>query len=43
MVDNSTRLIAVYTGAPGGTQGTIRYAENTYMDPDIVLIDCEDV
>ncbi len=27
MVDHSSRLIAVYTGAPGGTQKTISYAK----------------
>ena len=27
MVDHSSRLIAVYTGAPGGTKRTIEYAE----------------
>lgn len=27
MVDNASRLIAVYNGAPGGTQKTIEYAE----------------
>ena len=26
MVDNASRLIAVYTGAPGGTKETIKYA-----------------
>lgn len=26
MVDHASRLIAVYTGAPGGTKGTIEYA-----------------
>ena len=27
MVDRASRLLAVYTGAPGGTRETIRYAE----------------
>ena len=27
MVDHASRLIAVYTGAPGGTKETIRYAK----------------
>ena len=27
MIDHSSRLIAVYTGAPGGTKETISYAE----------------
>ena len=37
MVDNSRRLIAVYTGAPGGTKATIQYAEK--HGSEIVLID----
>ncbi len=37
MVDNSKRLIAVYTGAPGGTKATIQYAEK--HGREIVLID----
>ena len=28
MVDNSSRLIGVYTGAPGGTKETVWYAKN---------------
>lgn len=27
MVDHASRLIAVYTGAPGGTKETIKYAK----------------
>lgn len=37
MVDNSKRLIAVYTGAPGGTKETIRYAER--KKKEVILID----
>ena len=36
MVDNSKRLIAVYTGAPGGTKETIQYAKQ--HGKEIVLI-----
>ncbi|WP_028236250.1 SLOG family protein [Pseudobutyrivibrio sp. MD2005] len=36
MVDHSKRLIAVYTGAPGGTKETIQYAKQHRKD--IVLI-----
>ena len=36
MVDNSKRLIAVYTGAPGGTKETILYAKR--LGKEIVLI-----
>lgn len=32
MVDHSSRLIAVYTGAPGGTLETIKYAEANGRD-----------
>ena len=36
MVDNSKRLIAVYTGAPGGTKETILYGKR--LGKEIVLI-----
>jgi len=36
MVDNSKRLIGVYTGAPGGTKETIRYAKKS--GKEVVLI-----
>ncbi len=36
MVDNSKKLIAVYTGAPGGTKETIQYAKR--HGKEIVLI-----
>ena len=32
MVDNSTRLIGVYTGAPGGTKETIYYAKKKGLE-----------
>ena len=32
LVDHSARLIAVYTGAPGGTKETIRYARQKNND-----------
>ncbi len=32
MVDHSSRVIAVYTGAPGGTLKTIKYAESNGRD-----------
>lgn len=31
MVDHASRLIAVYTGAPGGTKETIEYAESKQL------------
>ena len=31
MVDRATRLIAVYTGAPGGTAYTVRYAQRQML------------
>ncbi len=34
MVDHAGRLIAVYTGAPGGTQQTIRYAKKKNNEKD---------
>lgn len=37
MVDNSKRLIGVYTGAPGGTKETIEYAKKNGRE--VVLID----
>ena len=37
MVNNSTRLIAVYTGAPGGTKATIQYAKR--HGREVVLIE----
>ena len=37
MVDRASRLIAVYTGAPGGTKETIEYARK--KGRDIVLIE----
>lgn len=37
MVDNSKRLIGVYTGAPGGTKETIEYARKN--GKEVVLID----
>ena len=37
MVDRASRLIAVYTGAPGGTKETIEYAQKKKRD--IVLIE----
>ena len=37
MVNNSTRLIAVYTGAPGGTKETIQYAKR--HGREVVLIE----
>ena len=37
MVDRASRLIAVYTGAPGGTKETIEYARK--KERDIVLIE----
>lgn len=37
MVDRASRLIAVYTGAPGGTKKTIEYARKKKLD--IVLIE----
>ncbi len=37
LVDHATRLIAVYTGAPGGTLETIRYARA--LGREIVCID----
>ena len=39
MVDRSTRLIGVYTGAPGGTKETIEYAKMRGLQ--VVLIDAE--
>ena len=32
MVDHSSRLIGVYTGAPGGTKETVWYAKNNGLD-----------
>lgn len=32
MVDRSSRLIGVYTGAPGGTKETIVYAKNNGLE-----------
>ena len=32
MVDNSGRLIAVFTGAPGGTKMTIAYAKRNHRE-----------
>ena len=32
MVDNSSRLIGVYTGAPGGTKETVWYAKNKGLE-----------
>ena len=32
MVDNSARLIAVFTGAPGGTKATIAYAKRNHRE-----------
>ncbi len=32
MVDHSNRLIAVFTGAPGGTEKTIRYAKKKQLE-----------
>lgn len=32
MVDHSSRLIGVYTGAPGGTKETIMYAKNKGLE-----------
>lgn len=37
MVDHSSRLIAVYTGAPGGTKETIEYARKNKRD--VVLLE----
>ena len=37
MVDRSSRIIGVYTGAPGGTKETIKYAEK--LGREIILID----
>lgn len=37
MVDNSQRLIGVYTGAPGGTKETINYARKN--GKEVILID----
>ena len=37
MVDHSSRLLGVYTGAPGGTKETIAYAEKKGLN--VVLID----
>ena len=36
MVDHSRRLIAVYTGAPGGTQNTINYARKEHLDVYVI-------
>ena len=36
MVDNSSRLIGVYTGAPGGTKETVWYAKN--HDLEVITI-----
>lgn len=36
MVDHAHRLIAVYTGAPGGTKGTIEYARK--LEREVVQI-----
>lgn len=36
MVDNSKRLIAVYTGAPGGTKETIQYARE--QGKEVIMI-----
>ncbi len=35
MVDHSTRLIGVYTGAPGGTKKTIEYAEKEGLEIEL--------
>ncbi len=32
MVDNSSRVIAYYTGLPGGTKNTIKYAEKSGIE-----------
>ena len=37
MVDRSSRIIGVYTGAPGGTMETIKYAEG--LGREIILIE----
>ena len=37
LVDNSKKLIGVYTGAPGGTKETIKYAKR--HGKEIILID----
>ena len=37
MVDNSKRLIGVFTGAPGGTKETILYAQKN--GKEVILID----
>ncbi len=37
MVDNSKRLIAVFTGAPGGTKETVQYAKKN--GKEVVMID----
>ncbi|MBR2576240.1 MAG: DUF1273 family protein [Firmicutes bacterium] len=36
MVDNSTRLIGVFTGAPGGTEETIKYARKKIKYPESI-------
>ncbi len=36
MVDHSSRLIGVYTGAPGGTKETVWYAKNNGLEVVII-------
>ena len=36
MVDNSSRIIAVFNGTPGGTMQTLKYAESKNLEIDII-------
>ncbi len=38
MVDRSSRVIAVYNGAAGGTRNTVEYAKSVEID-DVILYD----
>lgn len=42
MVDHSSRVIAVYSGAPGGTKETIEYARKQGMDVRVIQKEAQD-